>query len=105
MPNVRAELRGAVARGDSPAVVALLATPGGWPVHALQLVGDGLVGAVVASVRGAVPLAERCVETLRERAWDGDAELAEALAARLGTAPVPLLRPMPVDLEELAGTL
>ena len=42
---------------------------------------------------------------LRERGWDGDDELADQLGALLGTSPTPLLRPLPVDLEELAGVL
>src|SRR5215210_1208676 len=67
MADPRTELRGAVARGDGPALVALLTDPGGWPVHALQL--------------------------------------AAALRARCGTVPVPLLRPVSVDLAELAAIL
>jgi len=105
MPDPRTELRGVVARGDGPALVALLTDPGGWPVHALQLAGECLLGAVAASVQGALPLAQRWIEALHERDWDGDAELAAALGARLGTVPVPLLRPVSTDLAELAGIL
>ncbi len=105
MVDTRTELRGAVARGDGPALVALLTGPRGWPVHALQLAGDGLLGAVAATVPGAAPLTGRCVEALHRRDWDGDAELATALGARLGTAPAALLRPLSVDLAELAGIL
>ena len=43
--------------------------------------------------------------TLRDRDWEGDAELAAGLEAVLGSGPMPLLRPLPVDLEELAGVL
>lgn len=86
-------------------MVALLADPQRWPVHGLQLAGDGLLAALSARVDGAEPLARRCVEALRERGWDGDEELATALSTRLGDAPVPLLRPLPVDLDELAGVL
>jgi len=32
--------------------------------------------------------------------WAGDGELAEALDAVLGSGPTPMLRPLPVDLEE-----
>ena len=35
----------------------------------------------------------------------GDAELADDLAARIGTGPTPLLRPVPIDMEELASIL
>ena len=46
-----------------------------------------------------------CVSALRERSWDGDHELAEALDAALGSGPTPMLRPLPVDLEELSMIL
>lgn len=105
MPGPRGDLRGAVYRGDGLAVVTLLADPGRWPVHGLQLAGDGLLAALAASVAGTESLARRCVEELRGRGWEGDGELAEALSARLGDAPTPLLRPLPIDLEELASTL
>ena len=42
---------------------------------------------------------------LRQRGWDGDNELAEQLEAQLGSGPAAILRPLPVDLEELAGIL
>jgi hypothetical protein len=42
---------------------------------------------------------------LRQRAWAGDADLADQLDAQLGSGPAPMLRPLPVDLEELAGIL
>lgn len=105
MHGPRADLRGAVFRADGPAVVALLADPDRWHGYALQLAGDGLLAALVESVDGAAPLARRCVEKLRGRGWEGDDELATALSARLGEAPVPLLRPLPVDLDELASVL
>lgn len=105
MQGPRADLRGAVYRGDGPAVVTLLADPDRWPVHGLQLAGDGLLVALAGSVAGAAPLARRCVEELRGRGWEGDDALAEALSAGLGGAPTPLLRPLPIDLEELASTL
>ena len=42
---------------------------------------------------------------MRERGWDGDVELADQLDALSGAGPTPLLRPVPVDLEDLAGVL
>ena len=51
MSDRRSELRGAVARGDGPAAVALLSDPGDWPVHALQLAGDGLLGGLEGEER------------------------------------------------------
>lgn len=96
-------LRALVYRGDGTGLVAALTQP--WPVDSLQLVGDGLVAAVRAGVDGAPELARTCVDELGERAWPGDPELAEALGAALGDGPTPMLRPLPVDLEELAMIL
>ena len=49
---------------------------------------------------GSADLAHACVTALRERGWAGDGELAGALDAVLGSGPTPMLRPLPVDLEE-----
>ncbi|HEY5151875.1 MAG TPA: hypothetical protein VIJ23_19095, partial [Mycobacterium sp.] len=104
VPDFRSELRGAVYRGDGPAVVALVGDQL-LPRDALQLIGDGLVVALVLHARGAADLAVACEQALRERGWEGDDELADQLGGLLGTGPTPLLRPLPVDLEELAGVL
>lgn len=90
--------------GDGPAVVALVGDQF-LPGDALQLIGDGLMVAVALQARGAADLAVACVRALTERGWDGDDELADQLGAVLGTGPTPLLRPLPVDLGELAGVL
>jgi hypothetical protein len=45
------------------------------------------------------------VVALRQRAWDGDDELADQLEAQLGSGPAAMLRGLPVDLEELGGIL
>ncbi len=100
----RAELRGAVYRGDAGSLVSMLKEDA-WPDHALQLIGDGLLAVLPARTAGIEEAAGRCVTALRERDWEGDAELAEGIEATLGTGPVPLLRPLPVDLDELAGVL
>ena len=71
----------------------------------LQLIGDGLVAALAAKTQGAAETAAACAEKLRERGWLGDDELADQLEARLGTRPAPMLRPLPIDLEELAMVL
>lgn len=91
-------------RGDGSAVVALV---GDRLLRgdALQLIGDGLVVALALQTQGAADLAGACARALRQRGWDGDDELADQLGALLGTGPTPLLRPLPVDLEELAGVL
>lgn len=71
----------------------------------LQVVGDDLVAGLGLGAVGAAGLARRCVTALRERGWEGDEELAAALEARLGTGPIPMLRPLPVDLDELSSAL
>lgn len=97
----RPRLRGAVYRGDAAAIVALL--PGTEPTEWLQLGGDGLRIALDQHAVGAAETAGQWVGLLRDRGWDGDPELAEQLEARLGTGPTPMLRPLPVDLDQLAG--
>ena len=99
----RAELRVLLAEGDSERLLDVLAND--WPGDALQLVGDALGrGAIVGSGHGA-DLARRCAAELRSRDWEGDGELAAVLEARLGSGPVRLLRPIAVDLDELAMVL
>jgi hypothetical protein len=71
----------------------------------LQLAGDGLLDALAKDVEGAVELAAQCAAALRERCWDGDEDLADQLQAALGRGATPLLRSVPVDLEELASLL
>jgi hypothetical protein len=100
----RSALRAAVYRGDGPSVVDLLRGVGA-DHDALQLAGDGVVAAVMQRVDGAAELARELVFGLRQRAWDGDDELADQLEAQLGSGPVAMLRGLPVDLEELAGIL
>jgi hypothetical protein len=73
-----------------------------WPADSLQLIGDGLLAAVSDGIDGAPEVARPCVNALGERRWEGDRELAVALEAALGDGPTPMLRPLPVDLEELA---
>ena len=100
----RSALRAAVYRGDGLAVVELLQDSGSYD-DALQLAGDGLSAAVMQQVEGAPELARRLVVLLRQRDWAGDDELADQLDAQLGSGPAPMLRPLPVDLDELADIL
>ena len=72
---------------------------------ACSCIGDGLLAAVRSGVDGSAELACECVNALGERSWEGDQELAEALDAALGNGPTPMLRPLPVDLEELSMIL
>ncbi|MEP6816519.1 MAG: UPF0158 family protein [Marmoricola sp.] len=97
-------LRSAVARGDGAEVGARLRSRP-WPEE-LQLIGDGLLFALDQGVQDASAQANECVAALRQRGWTGDEGLADALQARLGDAgTVRLLRPLAVDLEELAMVL
>ncbi|MHB1007939.1 MAG: UPF0158 family protein [Propionibacteriaceae bacterium] len=99
----RTQLRLLLAQDDSDRVLDGLADE--WPADALQLVGDTLLRALVGGTSRAADLARRCATELRSREWDGDAELADLLEATLGIGPIPLLRPIAVDLEELAMRL
>ena len=100
----RSTLRAAVYRGDGPAVVHLLQNAGNYD-DALQLAGDGLIAAVIQRAQGAPELARHLVLALRQRGWNGDDDLADQLDALLGSGPPPMLRPLPVELDELAGIL
>jgi hypothetical protein len=100
----RTALRAAVYGGDGPAVVDLLQGAGNYD-DALQLAGDGLMAAVIQRVEGAPELVGDLVLALRQRGWDGDDDLADQLDALLGSGPAPMLRPLPVDLDELSGIL
>ena len=91
-----AQLRGAVYRGDGPAVVAALRDRALEEV--LQLAGDGLLAA--QGVEEAAALASACVARLRERDLPGDEELADALEGRASD-----LRLLAVDLDELTTVL
>lgn len=100
----RTELRAAVYREDGPAVVAL-ARQALILDDALQLLGDGLLVALSQQVEGATELAADGEKALRERGWYGDDDLAALLNAVVGVAPMPMLRPLPIDLADLAGIL
>jgi hypothetical protein len=101
----RTQLRGAAYRGDGQAVIRLARPDLQSNTTALQLIGDGLIRALSEQIEGAAELAADCVAALAERAWPGDTELDQQLQAQLGTGPTPLLRPLPVDLAELADIL
>src|ERR1700756_1561065 len=96
------ELRGAVYRADG-SVVELVR--GRLTDDVLQLAGDGLLAALTRGMAGAAELASECAAKLRVRSWFGDEELADQLEAALGQSPTPMLRPLTLDLDELAGLL
>jgi Uncharacterised protein family (UPF0158) len=99
-----AELPSLVVRGDHAGLVATLSRVPS-PADSLQLIGDGLLAAVRDGTEGSADLAQKCVNALRERRWAGDQELAQVLDAALGNGSTPMLRPLPVDLEELSMIL
>lgn len=100
----RDELRGAVYGADADALTGVL-TGQDWPENALQLLGDAVLAVARERKQDIEPAARRCVRGLRDRDWEGDAELAAQIESTFGWGPAPLLRSLPVDLEELAGVL
>lgn len=101
----RTQLRAAVYRDDGRAVIRLARPDLTHNLTALQLLGDGLIRALAEHIEGAPELAADCVTALADRDWPGDTELGQQLHALLGTGPTPMLRPLPVDLAELADIL
>jgi hypothetical protein len=92
-------LRGSAYRRDGSIVDVLR----GRPIHdVLQMAGDALIDATTQHVSGAAEVATQWATALRQRDWEGDVALAEQIDAVLGSGATPLLRPLPVDLEELA---
>ena len=78
----------------------------GRPIaHVLQLAGEEVVRLTVAHEQGSAELATSWIEALRQRNWEGDGELVDQLAAAIGTGATPLLRGLPVDLDELSTML
>lgn len=96
-------LRSAFFVGDGQRVVDVLSREV-WP-DVLQIVGDGLLVALLQQAEGAGEMARRCAGELRDRDWAGDDELADQLDAALGDRPAPMLRPLAVDLDQLADIL
>jgi hypothetical protein len=94
----RGPLRSAVSRQEGADVVAALA--GGAPPDSLQLAGDGLLIAVAADIPGSRDLAATVSAGLRDRDAMGAEELADELDAALCVTPAPMLRPLPVDLDD-----
>jgi hypothetical protein len=97
-------LRAAVYRADTDALRFAL-NDGAWPENALQLLGDAVLEAARQHPDDIRTAARRLVAALRDRDWEGDAELATQIEATLGWGPTPLLKNLAVDLEELADVL
>lgn len=102
--DIRSEFRVAVYDHNSAELLRLLGDEP-WPRHALQLIGDGLVDALGRGVRAAEKPAAHCAAALRDRGWAGDRVLAEMLEGTLGAGPVPVLRAVPVRLDDVAIAL
>jgi hypothetical protein len=75
------------------------------PEDGLQAFGDWVLAALEQHADGAAEAARLMVAALRERDWDGDDVLADQFDALMGSSAMPDLRPLPVDLDELAGIL
>jgi uncharacterized protein UPF0158 len=99
----RISLRVKIAVEDGTAVVEM--TGPAAPENGLQALGDWVLAAVEQHADGAVEAARLMVAALRDRGWEGDDVLASQLDALLGGGALPDLRPLGVDLDELAGIL
>jgi Uncharacterised protein family (UPF0158) len=75
------------------------------PEHGLQAFGDWVLAALGQHADGAAETARLLMAALRGRDWEGDDVLADQLDALLGSSAMPDLRPLRVDLDELAGIL
>lgn len=100
----RDDVRAAVYRADTDALEVAL-NDAAWPEDALQLVGDAVLEVARQRPDDIRTAARRSVAALRDRDWEGDAELATQIEAAFGWGPTPLLKGLSVDLEELAAVL
>ena len=101
--DFRRRLRAALVTLDGSAVTTLLTQHGLREYH-LQLIGDCVLVAVDQRVSGARELATTVAAQLAERGWAGDDELRQQLDRASGGA-VPLLRPIPTNLDEVAEAM
>lgn len=97
-------LRAAVYLAEPDVLLGVL-TGRDWPDDALQLVGDAVLFLARERRQDVKAAARQCLGELRDRDWEGDSELATQIESAFGWGPTPLLRSIPVDLEELAGVL
>ena len=101
--ETRISLRVKIPVGDGTAVVEMTGSPA--PENGLQVFGDWVLAALEQHADGADEGACLIIVALRERDWEGDDVLADQLDALLGSGAIPDLRPLPVDLDQLAGIL
>jgi hypothetical protein len=101
--ETRISLRVEVPVEDGTAVIEM--TGPAAPENGLQVFGDWVLAALEQHADGAAEAARLMIPALREREWEGDDVLADQLAVLLGSDAMPDLRPLGVDLDELAGIL
>jgi hypothetical protein len=89
--------------GDGTAVMEM--TGSAVPENGLQVFGDWVLAALEQHADGADEGECLIIAALLERDWEGDDVLADQLDALLGSGAIPDLRPLPVDLDQLAGIL
>jgi len=99
----RISLRVKVPVEDGTAVVEMKGPAA--PENGLQIFGDWVLAALEQHADGAAEAAHLMIAALRDRDWEGDDVLADQLDALLGSGAIQDLRPLPVDLDELAGIL
>jgi hypothetical protein len=98
----RKGLRVAVAQHDAETIARLLDEQ--LPAEGLQHAGDATLCALAADPNAAQSAATRVADALRERSWDGDEELADAIDTALGQR-VTTLTPLDVELDLIADAL
>lgn len=101
--EARISLRVKVPTEDGTAVIEMTGPVA--PENGLQFFGDWLLAALEQHADGAVEAARLMIAALQERGWEGDDVLADQFDALLGSTAMPDLRPLRVDLDELAGIL
>ena len=99
----RISLRIKVPAEDGAAVIEM--TGPAVPENGLQVFGDWVLAALEQHADGAAEAARLMNAALRERDWEGDVVLADQLETLLDSGVMPDLRPLPLDLDELAGIL
>jgi hypothetical protein len=97
-------LGSAVSSGNGASIVHQLHDDG-LALDVLQTVGDGLVIAFHQMVDGVEVQIARCLAALDERGWKGDRELMDHLESLASGVPGEPLKPLPIDLDDLAGAL
>jgi hypothetical protein len=90
------------AAGDPDALGRVLAKE--LPANALQQIGDAVLRALELPDTVLSDVVDRLVDRLRERRWDGDEELVDALEHVIGRRPSPL-KPLPVELADVGEAL